>query len=56
MFVTFLDQLWVWMGLQQEELREERGRGLVYAVVLVAGVASVVLAADMILNLSGRFG
>ena len=56
MFVMFLDQLWVWLGLQREELREERGRGILYAVVLVAGVASVALAADMILNLSGRFG
>ena len=56
MFVMFLDQLWVWMGLQREELREERGRGILYAVVLLAGVASVVLATDLILNLSGRFG
>lgn len=56
MFVTFLDQLWVRMGLQREELRQERGRGLVYAVLILAAGGSVFLASDLILNFTGRGG
>lgn len=56
MLLMFLDRLWVWMGLRPEELREERGRGFLYAIVFVAGIASVILATDLLFNFSGRFG
>ncbi|MEM1410213.1 MAG: hypothetical protein AAGG79_05645 [Pseudomonadota bacterium] len=56
MFVTFLDQLWVRLGLQREELRQERGRGFIYAILIVTGAASVFLATDLLLNFTGRAG
>ncbi|NNU15935.1 hypothetical protein HK107_06310 [Parvularcula sp. ZS-1/3] len=55
MIVTFLDKLWIQAGLQREELRRERGRGVVYAILGVAVLGSTFLAADLVLNMSGRF-
>lgn len=56
MLLTFLDQLWIRMGLQHEELQRERGRGVVYALLGVTVMGSAFLASDLVLNFSGRFG
>lgn len=56
MFVSIVDRIWVSLGVERKELRRERGRGLVYAMLFTSSFASVILATDLILNLSGRFG
>jgi hypothetical protein len=56
MLTTVLDHLWVSVGLRREELRQERGRGAVYALILISMTGSLLLGADLVLNVSGRFG
>jgi hypothetical protein len=54
--LTFLDRVWMQLGLQQEELVREKARGVVYAVLLLSGSMSFFLATDLVLNMTGRFG
>lgn len=54
--LTMFDRIWIWLGVQSDELRQERGRWVAYAVVAVAASASIAMAADLVLNFSGRFG
>lgn len=56
MVLNWVDQLWVHLGLQREELRNLKGRGLAYGILFLTSTGSFVLATDMLLNLSGRFG
>ncbi|GGY47610.1 hypothetical protein [Parvularcula lutaonensis] len=56
MMLSFIDQLWIQMGLKRSELRRERGRGVAYAVLALSCLTSTVLMADLVINFSGRFG
>lgn len=56
MMLSMIDRVWIQLGLKRSELRKERGRGVVYAILMLSSVASTVLAADLIVNFSGRFG
>lgn len=56
MLLTMFDQLWIWLGVQRDELIRERGRWVAYAVIALASIGSTAIAADLVLNFSGRFG
>jgi hypothetical protein len=50
-----IDKIWIQLGLRRDELRRERGRGVLYMLVGICMVASTFLAADLALNVTGRF-
>jgi hypothetical protein len=56
MLMNVLDHFWVALGVRREELRRERGRGALYAILLLSVTGSLFLGADLVLNVSGRFG
>ena len=56
MLLTVLDQVWIWLGLQREELQRARSRGFAYAVLAALLATSAFFASDLLLNVSGRFG
>ncbi|MCQ8185797.1 hypothetical protein [Parvularcula maris] len=51
-----IDKIWVQMGLRRDELRRERGRGALYMLLGLCLVTSTLLATDLALNVTGRFG
>jgi hypothetical protein len=54
--LRMIDKLWIQMGLRHDELRRERGRGVLYMLLGLCVVTSTLLAADLTLNVTGRFG